>query len=66
KSWNFNKRQFRGSTQQKNCGQGCRENANALCTSRNDLALETDAVGFDLYLVSSVDGHSRYGRPFPI
>ena len=46
--------------------QVCRDFTNALRTSRIDLALETDAVGFDLYLVSSVAGHSRYGRPFTI
>ena len=57
---------FSWSSQENTCGQGCHDNEDALRTSRNNLALETDAFELDLDLASSVDGHSRYGRPFTI
>ena len=60
KVWNFNKRQFRGSTQQK-LRQVCGDCTNALCTSRIDLEKLTQSDLASISLPALM--HSRYGRP---
>ena len=55
--WNVSEEKFSWSSQENTCGQGCHNNEDALRTSRNNLALETDAFELDLDLASSVDEH---------